>query len=406
MKSGLKNYVCEWADQLNVDLMNKSADRPLVEYILDVWRSLQVLPQINFIKYEYTEKESEIDINKHIFKREKKKKKKERFDYKFINDDRVGKLTVYLEIKMLETNPTTNETSYQIYPIKKSMLIPLQDEKGYFTLRGKKYYLIYQLLEKSTYTSSQSITLKSSMPVAVKRNVIECEDINGRQYSLPCYYIFVFRKEIPVLLFYLAHGLDNTMCYLDIIHVVKFVENIPTDPKILSENLVFSLSSKCYMVVDKAAFEKYPFIQSIVGGFMTVCTNRVTLEQLDDPTVWIRKMTNPNNYEKGLGILKYINRLMDDTTLHNLILPDYYKEDIYSILKWIMQNFNELRLKDNCDLSNKRLRCNEYISALFTKEINKRLIRTISLGDKVTIDNIKEIFRFPGDRQYVAVKPI
>lgn len=63
-----------------------------------------------------------------------------------------------------------------------------------------------------------------------------------------------------------------------------------------------------------------------------------------------------------------------------------------------MQEFNELRLKDNCDLRNKRLRCNEYIASLLTKEFSKRLNRIISMGDKVTIDNIREIFKFSGDR--------
>jgi len=62
-----------------------------------------------------------------------------------------------------------------------------------------------------------------------------------------------------------------------------------------------------------------------------------------------------------------------------------------------MQEFNELRLKDNCDLSNKRLRCNEYIASLFTKELSKRLNRIISLGDKANIANIHELFRFSGE---------
>ena len=62
-----------------------------------------------------------------------------------------------------------------------------------------------------------------------------------------------------------------------------------------------------------------------------------------------------------------------------------------------MQDFNELRMKDNCDLNNKRLRCNEYIASLLTKEFSKRLNRIISMGEKATIDNIKELFRFSGD---------
>ena len=142
MKQGLKHYVCEWEKDLNIPLMTKSSDAPLVDYVLDAWRSLEVVRQIKFKGYEYTEKESEIDINKHIFKREKKKKKKDRHDVKYIADDRVGKLTVYLEVTMLENDPSTGETSYQVYPIKKAMLIPLQNENGYYNIKGKDYYLI------------------------------------------------------------------------------------------------------------------------------------------------------------------------------------------------------------------------------------------------------------------------
>ena len=142
MKQGLKDYVCEWEKDLNIPLLDKTADAPLVDYIIDAWKSLEVVKQIKFIGYDYTEKESTIDVNKHIFKREKKKRKKDRYDVKFIADDRVGKLTVHLEITMLETNPSTGETTYQCYPIKKSMLIPLQDENGYFIIKGKPYYMI------------------------------------------------------------------------------------------------------------------------------------------------------------------------------------------------------------------------------------------------------------------------
>lgn len=310
MKSGLKDYLCEWEDYLNEDLMTKSADRPLVEYIVDAWKSLEVVKQIKFKGYEYVDKESEIDINKHIFKREKKKKKKDRYDVKFVSDDRVGKLTVYLDVTMLETDPTTGETTYQVYPLKKSMLIPLQDENGYFTIKGKKYYMIYQLLESSTYTSASSVTLKSLMPIAVKRNTVDTEDVTGKSYTLPYFNVFVFKKEIPILLFYMSKGIDYTLDYLNISDVVSFIDKLPNN--ILNDDYYyFQLSSKCFIQVDKEMFDKYPYIKSIVGGFITICSNRVTLDQLDDPKQWIKKIANPNNYEKGYGILKYFNRLLD-----------------------------------------------------------------------------------------------
>ena len=151
LKASLKDYACKWENELNIPLMEKSNDAPLVDYIIDAWKSLEVVQQIRFVGYEYTEEESEIDINKHIFKREKRKKKKDRFDVKYTADDRVGKLTVHLEITMLEKNPETGETKYQVYPIRKSMLIPIQDTNGRYKIHGKSYYLIYQIVEKSTY---------------------------------------------------------------------------------------------------------------------------------------------------------------------------------------------------------------------------------------------------------------
>ena len=138
----LKDYVCKYEGELNKAIMNKEYDAPLVDYIVDAWKSLEVVKQIKFKGYTYTEKESEIDINKHIFKREKNKKRKDKYDVKFVEDSRVGKLTVELEVTMLETDPQTNTSKYVVYPLKKSMLIPLQDENGYYYIKGKKYYLI------------------------------------------------------------------------------------------------------------------------------------------------------------------------------------------------------------------------------------------------------------------------
>ena len=62
---------------------------------------------------------------------------------------------------MLEKDMETGEKKYAVYPIKKAMLIPLMDKDGCYTIKGKKFYLLYQMLEKSSYTSSSAVTLKS-----------------------------------------------------------------------------------------------------------------------------------------------------------------------------------------------------------------------------------------------------
>lgn len=409
MLSLISKYPSKFEAELNHDLMTKSYDRPLVEYVVDAWKSLEVVENIKFISYEYSEKESDIDINKYIYKRVKKKKKKERCDYKFINDDRYGRLTVHLEVTLNEVNRETGEIFQHVYPIKKDMLVPLQDDDGYFFIKGKKYYLIYQMVEKSTYTSSQSVTLKSLMPVAVKRNTVVVEDVDENEYTLPYYTTFVFKKETPVLLFYLSKGLYVGLDELEASQAIDFIPELPLKEDRDPNSLYFELSSSVILVVNKEIFNENTYIQSIVGGFKHITTNRFKFEDLDNPSTWIRRIpgTIPNE-EKGQQILNFFNRMLDQTTKKILKIHGYHRDNIYSLMRWIMQEFNELRLKDNLALENKRLRCNEYIASLLTREFSRRLNRILSLGKKASIEHYRELFKFPGDRNVanVAVKPI
>ena len=187
------------------------------------------------------------------------------------------------------------------------------------------------------------------MPIAIKRHTIEVESMDNKLYTVPYYTVFVFRKEITVLLFYLSNGFDFTMDYLNVSDVIEFIEEMPKEQD--PDYIYFGLSSKCFMKVDRNLFFEHQYIQSIVGAFKEITTSRVSIDQLHDKANWIKKIANPANYEKGYSILKYVGRLLDLTTQKVLLLPEYYDQDIYSILKWIMQEFNELRLKDNCDLS-------------------------------------------------------
>lgn len=425
----LRQYKNQFDDELNTALMNKEADDPLVEYIKDAWRSLEVAPPIKIKKFEYTDDESNIDINKYIFKREKKKKKKEKVDYKFVQDSRCGSLTTWVEITLPIKNPTTNSVEIHKKLIKKSMLIPLRDDDGYYYIKGKRYYLIYQLVEKSTYTGNQTVTLKSLMPIALRRDTTESEgmevidiesiftdtmvtdddgfakrvevvkeDVDTKQYKLPVYNVFMFKKEMPVILFYLANGVDWALDFLGVSDILSF-ESTMDDRK--PGEIWFQISSKCFLRVrDKELFLKYQYIQSVVGGILSVVSNRFTPSTIYDTSVWIKKLgvsSNSNSYSKGLDMLTFFNRLLDETTKKILLLDDYHKKNIYSLIRWMMMNFNDLRLKDNMNLYNKRIRCNEYISSLLTIEFSKRLNRVIAMGNKATMDNYKEIFKFPGE---------
>ena len=393
MLKHLKKYKNRFADDLNTRIMRKEDDRPLVEYVVESWQSLQIVKGIKFLGYEYTEEMSDFDINRYIFKRQKGKRANEKFDFKYIEDNKVGLLTVHLLLTTNETDFESGKTVTKQKKIKKSLLIPLQDEDGFYFIKGKKYYLIYQMVEKSTYTSANSVILKSLMPFAIRRKIIEREDMKGNHYVLPYYCVDLFRKDQPVMLIYASKGLHHAIQFALESFPYAVMDFVMSYDETDTKNLYFGISSKLFLKVNKQLFDKYIYIQSVVGGILEITSTRTTYDKLDDVTVWIKKLSQ-SNLEKGKGLLMSLQRLMDETTKKILKVDIYNKLDVYRVIRWMTDEFNVLRMKDNMDLSNKRLRCNEYIAALLTYEFSKRLNQVMSLGGKATMDNYKDIFKF------------
>lgn len=392
----LQEYRTKFDEQINLDLLHRTYDKPLLEYIMDSWRSLQIMEAIEITGYDYTEKESEININDYIYKRERGLKQKEKVDYKYIDDSRCGLLTVNIKLRVPSINPKSGKEEIHEQDITKSMLIPLQDDKGRYYLKGQSVYLILQLVEKSTYTAgNNAVILKSLMPFAIKRYIHECHDTRGNEYKLPHYTIELFHKDIDVMLIFASRGLDFAVQYaLEYPYtVINFVEE--EDPDDLT-NLYFQISSKLFIRVNQELFEQYTYVQSVVAGILAISTNRLTIDKINDPQIWLKKLGGINA-QKGESLLSSAKRLLDETTGEILRVDIYHKHDVLSLTRWMCEEFNDLRMKDNMDLTNKRVRCNEILSCLMTQEFSERLNRIMSMGRKATIDNYRELFSFPGD---------
>jgi hypothetical protein len=370
--------------------MNRDNDDELVEYLVSSCKSLEVLKYIKFLGYEFNSDESKIDINDYITTR-KKSKKKDTTKFMYLQDSRFGELKLKFQITC------KGETVTKV----KKLLVPIADENGYYTIKGKKYFLSYQLVDASTYTSRKNLTLKSLMPVTLKRVESNIKDTNDNNYTAPSYVVFIFRKEVDVLLFYFAKiGVKRTLEYFSVNNVIK----IKTEIENTKDNIYFNINKKIFIEVNRYFFQKYQYVQSIVCMILNNCNNRITMENIEDKNFWVEKIgsfstTNQYNFrDKGESTLTFFDRMLDETTRKILKVHPENKKNIYSVLKWMIQNFNELKKKDNLDLENKRLRCNEYIASLLTKAFSERLNRVISLGSRVTLEQIvKQIFKFPGD---------
>lgn len=389
-------YKTIFDERLNTDLMNRVHDKPLLECILECWYSLEVMKGITILGWKYTDRESEININDYIFKRERGKKKDEKYDYKYIDDSRLGLLVVTIKLELDYRDIQDGEMKHEEKVIEKAMLIPLQDELGRYMLNGKMIYLIYQLVEKSTYTAPNAIILKSLMPFAIKRYKEEVETTTGQVFSVPRYTIELFKKDIDVMLIYAAAGgMDWALQFaLEAPYVIMdFCES--EDPTSLTD-IYFRISNSLYLRVDKRMFDDFIYVRSIVGSIMYLSNSRMKMDALNDIEVWLKKLGD-NNPDKGRGLLTRAARLLDNTTERILRLDDYHKHSVTTLTRWMCEEYNDLRFKDNMDLNNKRLRSSEIFSAMFTLSLSTRLNRLMSMGKKATMENYVEVFAFSGD---------
>lgn len=379
-------------DSLNFGLMNREYDKSLVEYIADTCKSLEFLKNVEFVGYTYEEDESKIDLNHYISFRKKNKRKgkksKQEEKYMFLQDSRVGEMT--LKFRLTCKDGTANVT--------KKILLPVADKDGYYIIKGKKYFLMYQLVDASTYMVKGILSLKSLMPVKIRRVKKVVTDIDNNEYIAPIYMTLVYRKDVDIFkIFFAKFGVKKTFEYFSIDKLIRFVEEVEDNVN----NIYFRINNKIYLEVNRNFFHKHQYVQSMAFMVLNICTNRLEMSNIDSKEYWIEKLgdivnSKYNKYEKGKSTLLSIDRMLDEITKSILKLHPENTTDIFAILRWLVQNFNELKKKNSQDLNNKRLRQNEYIASILTAEFSDKLNRMVG-GKNLTLDQVKELFKFKGD---------
>lgn len=391
----MKEFMKEYSNsnpnnnRLNYGLINKEYDKPLIEYINDSAKSLEVIKNIQFLGSRFVKYESEIDMNKYEKRRKVDNKNKEEIKYTSIEDSRVGELILKFKI--------TFKGKSEI--IEKPILVPLPDEYGYYQIKGKKYILMYQLVDASTYVTKNSVVLKSIMPIFLTRKPFTKKDTEGYEYTCPIYSTKVFKNDITIMYFYFAKiGLTKSLRYFSVNHYI----GVSNEKKDTEHFIYFQISQGFYLKVKRNAFNDSQYIRSVAFMILNVCNSKVNINNMDCRQLWIEKIGNifsvsTNHYEKGKNILVFFDRMLDETTKSNLRIDPKYKKSMYSILLYMFQNFNELKKKDNMDMENKRLRDSEYIASLLNKELSKRILPVVNSGKKLTREKIKDVFKFSGE---------
>ena len=412
-------YPNPYEKEFNNEIILGTQDDSIASFVIMEMMELEAIENITIEKVEIVTNQDEIDINNHMVNINYKKKDMSSIEIpkaKYLNDGRYGEVRFTIRI-------STNLNSKTIV---KRILIPIE-HNGFYYNSGKRMRAIWQIVDEATYSQRGKITLKSRMPVIIyqnkKRQII---DVEGNTHTAPSYSYALNGKQRrgavrgakkpkakfinPIMIYSAKMGFQNTLEFFGMQGIVYVAPSYNEDE--LEDMYIFPFDN-IFIKVHKELFDKYDLVKSFVCMTYNMKASKdfkVDMDYLEDKKYWIcrigmvgaAKNKNLDSFlEKGTTNILMIERLLNSVTKKSLRLPDYYKQNIYYLLYWLITNFDELRKYSNTDMRSKRIRRNEYIvnSSLgkkLSENVNK-LIERKSRSKMNTMDTLLEIFNFGSD---------
>ena len=411
--------------RINTGLMNRDYEKNLEDYVIDCFKSIElVLDNIKMTDYTFTIDVDEIDMSDYERSRrsanKNKRKPQEQEKIAFIKKSMVGELSMNFLVTLTEKEKALIRADEKLckkraenidegfnlrFNVK--LLVPIVDDRGRYLINGVLFNRLYQLTEASTYITPATVVLKSIMPIMVKRGKYTAEALDGTTYVLHSYKVLMFKSFMNVLYFYLAtKGWEQTLQFLYLSEYLSLEFFDEEEPKFDPRFTYFKINAGLAIKVDKR-FLVNKYIQSMIGTILdAVGNNRYTYDQIMDKNTWIKRIGTTSKkvndevmLELGNRYLLLFNRMYDLTIKDALQLTNHNKKDIYAIIRWIIQNYDDLRAKDNLDYMNKRLRGNEQYGSLLNEHVSGKIKKLISVvsdtGEKI-INKYKNFFCYYG----------
>ena len=175
----------------------------------------------------------------------------------------------------------------------------------------------------------------------------------------------------------------------------------------------FKISEEIYLSSPKYLVDRNVMLQSVLVTIYNNIVPGIPFEAIFSDIYWVRCLgaefsgggvdklvsvyegddiaTDP--LEKGYNILDSFESIYDISTRQSIKLPEEDKSSTYHILRWIMREFNALRMKDNLDISYKKIRFAEYIASLYAFKIARGIYRVSDMNKKASIISIRKAIR-------------
>ena len=401
-------------DEIITELMNViySCERENQYFTIkvDSYRVVDDYDEINYILYNYYE-----DLTKN---KAKSKKRDNQYGYINLNDSAIRLLIVRYYLK------DRNDEDY----LDVIIAVPRVVDKYYFKINGIMRSTLFQIVDGSTYNNGTSnakvpsITLKIIfMAVRVTRYFNSLLTTDGDDLKLTLYYSRIFNKGVPAAKYIFAKfGFYGALRFMGLEGAIYLTE---TDPNNL-EMYTFKIHDGAYLSTPKYLLDRNQMLQSVVVTLCGAIVPGVAFQEYFTENYWVRSLgadfsgggnerlaavydeddnVTPDTLEKGYSILDSFESIYDISTRESIRLPLEDKETTYHVIRWIMREFNALRIKDNLDLGCKRIRFAEYIASLYAFKIARGIYRVSDMNKKASIVSLKKAIRTDPNYLLVAI---
>lgn len=360
--------------KVNDDMFRRVYDKPLVEYIVDTCKNLEVIPAITLESWYLETDQTKIraTVNKSISK-----------DPKIKNNRALERL--------IQPNQTLYDMLYLNFRIRakdrdlrvqRKVRILKMDRGGCYIRNGKKVRVLNQVVDNSTFVKDDELNFKTKL-YPIKLSTVRCKMkfSDGEVVTCPCFRLDLLYKVTNPLIYYLAeYGLAHTIEMFRLESVMSVVD-APLD----EDNYIYiPINDKLYVEVNAKAFYSHDFIAMFTATLYDVLKveKTATLRDVYDRNYWLGRLSevfSKKRYaNKALRILISFNKIMDISVKKQLVIARRRKRNTFTIILWMMTNYSELLKKDSHDLKNKRVRANEVLAYYFDKHITKNVYSVLN----------------------------
>ena len=411
----LKEYSDNNPEKFNKDFILSKNDDDLLSEITNVFKSLEVIKEIHIDSVTINRCEEEFGPIK----------QNNRY-YKSPNDTRLLKIHYKVSIDGLDK------------PIEKDIfMLKLLDNAFYYS-DGVRYYPIWQIVDNLSYKTNNGISVKSIlMPITmIKNDPVNITSENGNEYNnINNYYALVFSKKVSPLFYIMMNYSLESLDKAGISPFEDFEKFETYQDKSLCSKLSNFIGVDCVFAenpeeIDSEKYEVFRLYGTrnkiglsyginkkdinkkeakVLMGLISGCRLKdkkkficCTYEQFITPWYWINRIIDVSGfskspdlfkrYNKAKAVLTSLSRIIDVQTRKILPIPEKDKQNIYTLIRYLLINYDYLYSLDSQDLKYKRLRLSEYILYPLRVFISRHISRLLNKQINMDANSIAKTF--------------